>query len=105
MADEGKENDEQDNVKDVIDGVKLDEEKTVEDEPKVENLLKDNGFSQGNPYEDSITNATKNILTSIITVFCLLFDDNYKSDYQVSLERIMQLKKFEHAERNVSPIF
>ncbi|XP_025422796.1 Fanconi anemia group J protein homolog isoform X2 [Sipha flava] len=104
MADEGKENDEQDIGKDLMDGAKLDDTKTDKDESKVENLVKDNGFSQGNPYEDSITNATKNILTSIITVFCLLFDDDYKSDYQVSLERIMQMKKFEHADRNTSGI-
>lgn len=96
-ADEGKENDEQETGKNVIDETESDEKKNVED------FLKEENFSQGNSYDDSITNATKNILTSITMVLSLLFDENYQSDYQVSLEKIMQLKKFEHAERKVNP--
>lgn len=99
MADEGKENDDQDSGKNVIDKLESDEKINIEDK------LKGTDFSQGSSYEDSITNATKTILMSITMVFCLLFDDNYKSDYQVSLEKIMQMKKFEHSEKNVSHIF
>lgn len=50
----------------------------------------------------AITNATKTILTSICTVFCLFFDNSYKNDYHVSLEKVMELKKYKPGEQAVS---
>lgn len=50
----------------------------------------------------AISNATKNLLSSICLVFSLLFDEKYKFDYHVSLEKVMELKKFEHKPRAVS---
>lgn len=51
-----------------------------------------------------ITNATKTMLTSICTVFSLFFDEQFKNDYHVSLEKLMELKKFEHGKQVVSRI-
>lgn len=67
---------------------KIDEDETIE-----------NRSSQDTNDDVAITNATKNLLSSICMVFSLLYDDKYKFDYHVSLEKIMQLKKFEHKER------
>lgn len=53
----------------------------------------------------ALTNATKQILTSICSVWSLFFDEKYKNDYHVSLEKVMELKKFEHGERAVSYSF
>lgn len=52
--------------------------------------------------DDLITNATKTMLTGICTVFGLFFDDVYKNDYHVSLEKVMQVKNYENGERAVS---
>ncbi|XP_050544910.1 Fanconi anemia group J protein homolog isoform X2 [Daktulosphaira vitifoliae] len=48
-----------------------------------------------------ISNATKQLLGSIITTFEFLFDEKYKNDYHVSLEKVMQVKKYEY---NDSPL-
>lgn len=61
--------------------------------------------SNGDAYQTgdtAISNATKSILTSICTVFNLFFDEKYRYDYHVSLEKVMVLKKFEHEKRAVS---
>jgi len=69
------------------------------DEP-IENRLLETEDSS--PYDSAISNATKNLLTSICTVFGLFFDENYKNDYHVSLEKLMRLNKFEQKKRTVS---
>lgn len=57
--------------------------------------------AKANPssYDLAITNATKNVLTSICTVFDLFFDENYQNDYHVSLEKVMRLKNVEPKRR------
>lgn len=52
--------------------------------------------------DSTISNATKSMLTSICTVFGLFFDEKYRYDYHVSLEKVMEMKKFEHEKRAVS---
>lgn len=61
-------------------------------------------FSPQDNFDASITNATKTLLSSICSVFSLLHDEKYKFDYHVSLEKIMELKKYEHKDRRVSHI-
>jgi len=73
--------------------------KTDIDVDELNASISNSGFKE----DLAITNATKTMLSSICTVFNLFFDDNYKNDYHVSLEKVMQLKKFEHGgERAVS---
>ncbi|XP_050434380.1 Fanconi anemia group J protein homolog isoform X2 [Adelges cooleyi] len=57
---------------------------------------------KGKEEDSQISNATKQLLTSVCTVFDFLFDDKYKNDYHVSLEKVMHVKKFEHGERPVT---
>lgn len=68
----------------------LDEAETLENRSSQDNV------------DAAITNATKTVLSSICSVFSLLYDEKYKFDYHVSLEKIMELKKYEHKERGVS---
>lgn len=76
------------------------ENELVEKEDSDAEML-ENRSSQDN-VDAAITNATKTILSSICSVFSLLYDEKYKFDYHVSLEKIMELKKYEHKERGVS---
>lgn len=50
----------------------------------------------------AITNATKTLLSSVCGVFCLFFNEGFRNDYHVSLEKVMQLKTYEHGARAVS---
>jgi len=49
--------------------------------------------------DSSVTNATKTLLMSICVVFSFFFDDKYKNDYRVSLEKLMQLNKLENEKK------
>lgn len=55
--------------------------------------------------DSAITTATKTMLTSIRTVLSLFFDELFKNDYHVSLEKLMEMKKFEHGKRTVGLLF
>lgn len=94
MADLAEESEPDDTEKDTKENelVEKDEDETIE-----------NHLSQDS-FDASITNATKNLLSSICSVFSLLYDEKYTFDYHVSLEKFMELKKYEHKERRVSHI-
>lgn len=71
----------------------------VKKEPENTNALEQETAEPtvSNQAEDSsITNATKNLLMSICVVFSFFFDDKYKNDYHVSLEKLMQINKLEN---------
>lgn len=96
-------------IADQNDGNKLDptdtDGKEIEQNESDEEKTDDNEKKSKNKYsteDELITNATKTMLTAICTVFGLFFDDVYKNDYHVSLEKVMQVKKFEDRERAVS---
>lgn len=102
MADSAEENEPDDAESDKKENGLLEEENELVE--KDENAMIDIHSSQDQNVDVAITNATKNLLSSICTVFSLLYDEKYKFDYHVSLEKIMQIKKFEHKERGVSQI-
>lgn len=83
----------------------MDDDKETEDNhesedknPEDTQIPNEGNANTGNDDDSAITNATKNLLSSIRMVFCLFFDEKYNSDYHVSLEKVMQLKKFEHGD-------
>lgn len=78
------------------------ENNTDEIKPEVQSLTNDGNAIISKDDDAAITNATKNLLSSICMVFCLFFDEKYNSDYHVSLERVMQQKRFEHGDGAVS---
>lgn len=89
-----------------VENNRKEEEGGNKEEERMSDELMMNDSEDGN-VDDSvgITNATKQILTSICSVLSLFFNDNYKNDYHVSLEKVMELKKFEHEEKAVSLYF
>jgi len=87
----------EENETDTNENTENEEKELVDEDETIENRS-----SQDKNEDAAITNATKTLLSSICMVFSLLYDEKYKFDYHVSLEKIMQIKKFEHKERGVS---